>query len=119
MASGTMPGLKRFLLWDYPRASWQYDVMVAVILAFIFLTPRDFFKDQPRASNIVRLSSTAGESAFLVEPELLDSVPEPERGSTVERLLKERFGKRQSVMQLEPIFGNEREVKGYIVHTRP
>ena len=41
-------GLKRFILWDYPRASWQYDVMVGVILAFIFLTPRSWFRDQPR-----------------------------------------------------------------------
>ena len=30
-------GLKRFVLWDYARATWQYDVMVAIILAFIFL----------------------------------------------------------------------------------
>ena len=38
--------LKRFILWDYPRASWQYDVMVGIILAFIFLTPREWFRDQ-------------------------------------------------------------------------
>src|SRR5438309_1891400 len=40
--------LKRFILWDFPRASWQYDLIVALILAFIFLTPRDLFRDQPR-----------------------------------------------------------------------
>src|ERR1035438_1611358 len=34
--------LKRFILWEYPRASWQYDVIVAIILAFVFLTPRDW-----------------------------------------------------------------------------
>ena len=39
MASGKMSGFSRFLLWDYPRASWQYDIIVAIILAFIFLTP--------------------------------------------------------------------------------
>ena len=27
--------LKRFILWDVPRASWQYDVIVAVILAIL------------------------------------------------------------------------------------
>ena len=43
-----MSGFKRFILWDYARASWQYDVMVGIILAFIFLTPRDWFRDQPR-----------------------------------------------------------------------
>jgi len=119
MASGHMSGLMRFFLWDYPRASWQYDVLVALILAFIFLTPRAIFRDQPRSSNIVRLPASAGESAFLVEPELLEGVPEAERGSRLEMLLRNRFGKRQSVFQLEPVFGNERELRGYIVHTRP
>ena len=48
--------LKRFILWDYPRASWQYDVMVGLILAFIFLTPKTIFRDQPKAAsvNIIR-----------------------------------------------------------------
>src|SRR5438309_161624 len=105
MASGDMSAIKRFLLWDFPRASWQYDVMVALILAFVFLTPREFFRDQPRASNIVRLPSAAGESAFLVEAELLESVPDAQRGPTVERLLKGRFGRRETVVQVEPIFG--------------
>src|SRR4051812_35352913 len=109
MGSGNMSGIKRFLLWDYPRASWQYDVIVALILAFIFLTPRDFFRDQPRASNIVRLPSGVGESAFLMEPELLESVPDAQRGPTVERLLKGRFGRHQTVVEVEPIFGTERE----------
>ncbi len=31
--------LKRFILWDYPRATWQYDVMVGIILVFVMLTP--------------------------------------------------------------------------------
>ena len=52
--------LKRFILWDFPRASWQYDVMVGIILGFIFLTPRDWFRDQariPNASSIAMLPS--------------------------------------------------------------
>ena len=43
--------MKRFLLWDYPRASWQYDVMVIAILAFIWLTPPDWLRD-PTASGM-------------------------------------------------------------------
>ncbi len=39
-----------FIFWAYERGSWQYDVMVALILAFIFLTPRSFFHDRPPAS---------------------------------------------------------------------
>ena len=30
-------GLKRLVLWDYPRGVWQYDVAVAIIIGFIFL----------------------------------------------------------------------------------
>lgn len=50
--SAAMSNWKRklgsFLWWSYPRGSLQYDIMVAIILAFIFLTPRHWFRDQPR-----------------------------------------------------------------------
>jgi hypothetical protein len=111
--------MKRFLLWDYPRASWQYDLMVAIILAFIFLTPREIFRDQPRASNIVRLPGEYGSSVFWVEPELLDSIPEAERSAKIAAMLKARYGKAETVVRLEPIAGNEHEVKGYMAFTRP
>jgi hypothetical protein len=119
MASGYLSGIKWFILWDYPRASWQYDVIVALIVAFIFLTPREFFRDQPRASNIVRLPSEQGTQVFWVEPELLDLVPEPQRGSVVERILRSRFGERHTIVRLEPIKGNEGETKGYMAYSRP
>ena len=31
--------LKSYLYWTYPRGSFHYDVMVTLILAFIFITP--------------------------------------------------------------------------------
>src|SRR6476660_1229496 len=31
--------------WTFERATWQYDVMVIVILAFVWLTPPDWIKD--------------------------------------------------------------------------
>ncbi|HEY8056430.1 MAG TPA: hypothetical protein VIE13_11030 [Terriglobales bacterium] len=40
--------LASYLWWSYPRGSLQYDIMVAIILGFIFLTPRHYFRDQPR-----------------------------------------------------------------------
>ena len=39
--------MKRFLLWSFERGSAQYDVICAVILAFIFLIPSSVFKDRP------------------------------------------------------------------------
>ena len=46
--------LKGYLFWTYQRGSFHYDVMVTLILAFIFLAPRFVdFKDQP-ADNLPR-----------------------------------------------------------------
>jgi hypothetical protein len=39
--------LARVIFWTYSRGTWQYDVLCALILAFIFLTPRDFFSKPP------------------------------------------------------------------------
>jgi hypothetical protein len=66
--------LKRFIFWDYRRASWQYDVMVGIILIFVMLTPRGWFRDQPRTplvSSIAVLPAEHGSSVYWVEPELL------------------------------------------------
>lgn len=35
--------LKRLFFWTYARNTWQYDVLCALILAFIFLTPKSWF----------------------------------------------------------------------------
>jgi hypothetical protein len=33
------------LFWTYERATWQYDLMVITILAFIWLTPPSWLND--------------------------------------------------------------------------
>jgi hypothetical protein len=37
------------VFWVYERATWQYDLMVIAILAFVWLTPPSWLKD-PMAS---------------------------------------------------------------------
>ena len=110
-----LSGVKRFLFWDYPRAGWQYDLMVGVILAFIFLTPRDWFGDQPKASSVVMIRP----DAFWVDSELLSSFPETQRTARVGVLLKARTGKNYNVVRLEPIIDSEKETKGYMAFTAP
>ena len=34
--------------WTYERATWQYDLMVIAILAFVWLTPPDWLHDPDR-----------------------------------------------------------------------
>lgn len=48
--------LKDIILWRYERASWQWDVLCLVILAFIFLTPKAWFdKKENLATQTSRL----------------------------------------------------------------
>jgi hypothetical protein len=39
--------VKSYIWWSYSRGSVPYDVMVTIILLFIFLTPRWVFRDKP------------------------------------------------------------------------
>ncbi len=38
-----LSALSRVIFWTYERGGWQYDILSALILAFIFLTPRAVF----------------------------------------------------------------------------
>ena len=70
---------KRLLFWDFPRGSRPYDIMVGFILIFIFLTPRDFFRDQPKipsANQVAVLPSEHGSNVFIVDTEMLAGVSE-------------------------------------------
>jgi hypothetical protein len=121
MAGGFWTGVKRFVLWDYPRACWQYDVMVGLILAFIFLTPRGWFRDQPRipnASSITMLPAVHGASVYWVDMDLLTPVPESQRAARIEAMLEDRTGKRQKVVRLEPVRDSEEALKGYMAFTQ-
>jgi hypothetical protein len=120
MSARFWTGLKRFVLWDYPRACWQYDVMVGLILAFIFLTPRDCFRDQPRipnASSITMLPAAHGAIVYWVDMDLLTPVPEAERAARVQEMLFARTGKKQTLIRLEPVRDSEQELKGYMAFT--
>jgi hypothetical protein len=118
MVDGEPTSLKRFIFWDYPRAGWQYDVVVGLILAFVILTPREWFRDQPRASSVVALPAEHPGEVFWIDPESLAGVPEGERPAMAAELLRARFGKKSVLVRLEPIFNSEREIKGYMAFTR-
>src|ERR1035441_9608068 len=115
--------LKRFILWEYPRASWQYDVMVAIILAFVFLTPRDWYRDQPRiphASSIAMLPTENGMSVFIVDAQLLAGIAENQRVAKLTVALQSRMSNRRlSVTRVEPIRDSEGELQGYHECARP
>ena len=110
-------GLTRFILWDYKRASWQYDVMVGIILAFIFFTPREIFRDQPRVPSVVMVPAEPGERVFWIEPDLLGGVPELQRNERAAELVRRASGKKQTITKVTPMLDAEQELKGFLVYT--
>jgi hypothetical protein len=115
--------LKRLIFWDFPRASWQYDIIVGVILAFIFLTPREWFSDQPRipkASSVAMLPSENGSSVFVVDLELLAGVAEDGRVAALTGVLRNRTGNRNlNVLRVEPVRDSDGSTQGYLAFARP
>jgi hypothetical protein len=109
---------KRLIFWDFPRASWQYDVAVGLILLFLFATPREWFHDQPKASSIVLLTSLHGVNRVFIATDLLENTPEQQRPARAERLIRDRTGKTWHVVRVEPIRDDaEQEIKGFIAYT--
>lgn len=72
--SSILDTLKSIVLWTYSRKSLQYDVLCALILAFIFLTPKGWFE----TSELRRVSAHPSPFAriLLVEPEPVSAQPD-------------------------------------------
>ena len=39
--------MRKWIFWSFDRGSFQYDVMVGLILILIFLIPKEVFNDRP------------------------------------------------------------------------
>jgi hypothetical protein len=101
--------MKRILLWTFERGSFHWDVMCVLILAFLFLIPRTFFKDVP---DFMRVSATeslhktvdkSGNTIFTVKlnaPRFFDTVEV--RNSAVE-MLQQTLGKPARPLRMQPI----------------
>jgi hypothetical protein len=110
--------MKRLLFWEFPRASWRYDLVVALILAFIFLTPRSWFGDQPRTSSVVQLPGEAGAEIYWLEEDLLRSVPDSNKPARAAELIASRYKHKVQVLRVEQIVGAEGESRGFMAFAR-
>ena len=110
------------VFWSYRRGSWQWWLIVFGILAFIFLTPRDLFRDQPRppsVQQIADLSDGKGTVVFWVEPSVIDDTPAEEVIEKLHRLLRQRQGKNLRIIDKQPTKDAEGKVRAYLVYARP
>ena len=114
--------LRPTVFWSYRRGSWQWYLIVAGILAFIFLTPRDLFWDQPRppsVQQIADLSDGKGTVVFWVEPSVIDDTPAEELTEKLRRLLRQRQDKNLRIIDTQPTTDAEGKMRAYLVYARP
>lgn len=114
--------LRRLILWDYQRGVWQYDVICGAIVLFIFFSPREWFRDQPRIPNAAEITSLPdhlGELAFWIEPDLVAAIPEAKRLSEIGRILTARTRKKIVMTHIDPFYDTEQDVIGYMAYAKP
>jgi hypothetical protein len=97
--------LKGYLFWTYDRGSFHYDVMVTLILAFIFIAPHFVnFKDKPaqerpHATDIV---VSADGKTYQVDAAAVDAQDESMVRTNFQRLLRPIAGA-VTVDRVEPV----------------
>jgi hypothetical protein len=125
-------GIGKILFWSYSRGSLPYDLMVLAILAFVLLSPRRWFHDQPeltappRTGAVMLLAEDPGGNrwTYRVDPSLLmprQHTPELEREvhQALQESVPELRGRTFEVVQIEPELGSDGTVQAYRVTIRP
>ncbi|MGD0963973.1 MAG: hypothetical protein ABSA57_08760 [Candidatus Acidiferrales bacterium] len=124
-------GLASIVFWSYERGSWPYDVMVLTIIAFVLLTPRSWFHDQPQLADagsagvLLMSQDSDGKTrtyrldAAMLSPEkrTTRSTPELEREThdIIERRVQEFKDQRFRVVQIDPTLSGDGSVLYYSV----
>jgi hypothetical protein len=113
----------RAVLWSYERGSWQYDIIVVLILAFIFLTPASWFHDRPQLQltdvrhlpGIVELSHAKNTWTLQIDARLVPSSAGPAAEQSIRELLRPRFGGHFTILSVAPIRDGRGVMLGYNV----
>ena len=115
------------IFWAYERGSWQYDVICAVILAFIFLTPRAWFNDRPslglsdlrHRQGVIEIGRTRAGSQYLIDSRLVDSLAPMKPDEAVRSVLEGRLNHPVVIKSMEPVLDKHNVMLGYSVVVTP
>ena len=94
--------LKKILFWSYERATWQYDIMVVLILAFIFFAPNEMFH------------SHASKTPVYLSSEEIGEVGQEELQRKISELISSRYGHPIEVVRIERVVDDSKQLTGYL-----
>ena len=105
--------LKRLILWEYPRMSWQYDVIVGAIVVFVFFAPYYVsFGDRPKAASVAMVHG-----GYWIEPQQLAGTPESGLAARAAAVVNAKYKTHIRIEDVEPIYDDaEQELKGYLAY---
>jgi hypothetical protein len=117
--------LRDTLFWSYERGTLQYDILCGLILVFIFLTPRQNFRDWPVIDNpqqfrfgeqIVYTLDEEGNPVLNISTQLVPATPDVDRVKTLAQdQLQKTLNRPVSIANIKPIRGENGETIGYSV----
>jgi len=111
---GLTTTLKKIFFWNYPRNTWQWDLLCVVILIFIFLTPKSWFSNSELPRNI-------GHPSRVVETVYLGPEDVVNAGDTskIEQRVKAVTGRTEvEVIEVQTVIGPQNRVLGLQVDIR-
>ena len=130
MLGKLVSAIHRGLFWTYERGTWQYDIMVVMILAFIFLTPRDWFHDRPaaplpaaaqiseRSQDVVLLRDDRTQKVYRLRASLINATGGEGVAKGCQRVLQNFTGRSWEITRIEPAVDSTGQVVSYAVWVR-
>jgi len=111
---GFFTTLKKIFFWNYPRNTWQWDLLCVVILIFIFLTPKSWFDGSERPRNMVHQSPVA--RTLVLSPEVVVNEADKDQ---IEQQVKSLTGRSKvEVLAVRKVVGSDGRTRSFEVDIR-
>jgi hypothetical protein len=86
--------IRGYILWSYERGSLHYDIMVTLILLFVFVSPHFInFKDKPVERNphltgVVVITGDKGDFIYQIQASAVNSTPGEDVRGQLEKIIE-------------------------------
>jgi hypothetical protein len=118
---GAWRTIRSYILWQHERGTLHYDIMVTLILIFVFLSPRVInFNDKPRPLNphptggVLVTSDGAGGLVYQIDGSSVSPGDETALRTEFLRVIQPISGD-VSIVRYEPVSDRKGNVQGYRV----
>ena len=121
---GAWRTIRSYILWQHERGTLHYDIMVTLILIFVFFSPRVInFNDKPRPLNlhptgVLVTSDGAGGLVYQIDGSAFGSaLPPGDETSVQNQLLRiiEPISGEVAIVKYESVSDQKGKVQGYRV----